>query len=89
MKTEIVSSPLGKVHVDDKGVPISGVRMDVSKAYGEIPMLLQKVINDNDNHAWKQIGNKIDYIYSNLNYALAGLDRETSFGKKVKTGRFG
>lgn len=84
LKPEIVKSPLGKVHVDYKGEPISGVRMDVSKAYGEIPMLLQKVINDNDNHAWKQIKKKIDYIYSNLNYALAGLDKETSFGKEVQ-----
>ncbi len=43
-----VDSPLGKKTVDSEGAPISGVRMDVSKAYAGVPALLQKVINEND-----------------------------------------
>ncbi|OBR94198.1 DUF362 domain-containing protein [Clostridium autoethanogenum] len=71
-------------YVDSTGAPISGVRMDASKAYAKIPELLQKFINNNDISAWIKITDKIDYIYSNLNYALAPLDEETDFKSKIK-----
>ncbi|MDN4526408.1 DUF362 domain-containing protein [Fictibacillus fluitans] len=84
-RVPVVSSPLGINSVDFNGSPISGVRMDVFQAYGDIPILLQKFINDKDNEAWKQITYKIDYIYSNLNYALRGLNSETDFSNKVQS----
>ena len=49
-----------------------------------IPGLLQKVINENDAAAWAEITEKIDYIYANLDYSLAGLDQETGFAGEVK-----
>ena len=74
----------GEKQVDSEGAAISGVRMEVSRAYAGIPGLLQKVINENDAAAWTEITNKIDYIYDNLDYSLAGLDRETGFAGEVQ-----
>ena len=59
-KGAVVNSPLGQKRIDSEGAPISGVRMEVSRAYAGIPGLLQKVINDNDAAAWKEITDKID-----------------------------
>jgi hypothetical protein len=110
-KGAVVDSQLGKKNIDSEGAAISGVRMDVSKAYAGIPRLLQKVINERDTSAWTEITgsyagvpgilqsvvketdtpawveikNKIDYIYSNLNYSLAELDREIGFGSEVQS----
>jgi hypothetical protein len=84
-KGAVVNSPLGQKQADSEGSPVCGVRMEVSRAYAGIPGLLQKVINDNDVAAWAEISEKIDYIYGNLNYSLAGLDRETSFAGEVQT----
>ncbi|MDN4526419.1 DUF362 domain-containing protein [Fictibacillus fluitans] len=83
-RVPIVGSPLGIKNVDFKGSAISGVRMDVTRAYGGIPILLQKFINQNDYSAWGKIVEKIDYIYTNLNYALAGLEKETSFSSVLQ-----
>jgi hypothetical protein len=84
LKGVMVNSPLGQRKIDSEGAPISGVRMIVSKAYAGVPGLLQKVINDNDTTAWTEILDKIDYIYANLDYSLAGLDRETGFAAEVQ-----
>jgi hypothetical protein len=110
-KGSTVDSQLGKTKVDSEGAAISGVRMDVSRAYAGVPGLLQKVINEsdksawtgitgayggvpglvqkvvdkNDTPAWKEIKIKINYIYSNLDHALAELDRETGFASKVQS----
>jgi hypothetical protein len=84
LKGAVVDSPLGQKQVDSEGAAISVVRMEVSRAYAGVPGLLQKVINDNDAAAWKEITSKIDYIYDNLDYALTGLDQETGFGAEVK-----
>lgn len=110
-KIEVVDSPLGKRKIDSDGAPISGMRMEVYKAYSGVPGLLQKVINEGaasawtgitgsyggipglpgdvitkgDSAAWKEIKNKIDYIYNNLDYILAGLDRESGFAGEVQS----
>ena len=55
-----------------------------SEAYAGVPALLQKVINENDSRAWEKIVRKIDYIYNNIDYSLAGLDNETGFGREIK-----
>jgi hypothetical protein len=54
-KGSVVDSQLGKRKVDSEGAPISGVRMDVSKAYAGVPGLLQKVINKTDTSSRKEI----------------------------------
>lgn len=84
-KGAVVDSPLGKRKLDAGGATISGVRMDVTKAYAGIPRLLQKVINDNDAAAWNDIISKIDYIYVNLDLSLSGLDREAGFAARVQS----
>ncbi|AKB80206.1 hypothetical protein MSHOH_3723 [Methanosarcina horonobensis HB-1 = JCM 15518] len=84
-KGEIVNSQLGKIKVDSEGSPVAGSRMDTSKAYSGVPGLLKKVINENDKAAWAKIVEKVDYIYSNLDYSLGGLDRETGFASQVKS----
>jgi hypothetical protein len=84
-KGVVVDSQLGESKLDSEGAPISGVRLDVSKAYTGVPALLQKVINANDAAAWTEIVTKIDYIYANLDHSLAGLDRETGFGADVQS----
>ena len=84
-KATIVDSYLGRIKVDSEGSAISAVRMDPSKAYSLIPSLLEKYIDNNDSLAWTEIIDKIDYIYSNLDYALVGLDRETDFIGKIQS----
>ena len=84
-KGTVVDSPLGMKKVDSDGAPISGVRMDVARAYAGIPGLLQKVINENDVAAWTAILTKIDYIYANLDHSLTGLDKETGFSAEVQS----
>ena len=85
LKGAVVDSPVGQKKIDAEGAPISGVRMDVARAYAGIPGLLQKVINDKDADAWREITDKIDYIYDNLDHSLAGLDRETGFAAEVQS----
>ena len=71
-KDGVIDSPLGKTTADSQGAAVSGVRMDVSRAYAGIPALLQKVIDEKDAASWKEIACKIDYIYDNLDHSLAG-----------------
>lgn len=80
----IVNSEIGKKNIDSKGSAISAVRLDGSKAYDEIPTLLQKFIDYNDYSAWGKIVKKIDYIYYNVDYLLSKLDKETNFKDKIK-----
>lgn len=84
-KISLVDSTLGKRGVDTEGAAISGVRLDPSMAYADIPVLLQKYIDEDDCSAWDTITGKINYIYENLDYALSGLNRETDFGSKVQS----
>ncbi|MEI7827449.1 MAG: DUF362 domain-containing protein [Euryarchaeota archaeon] len=84
VKGEFVNSDLGKRKIDSEGAPVSGSRMDVSRAYAGVPGLLQKVIDEGDEAAWNEILGKIDYIYANLDASLGGLDRETGFATEVQ-----
>ena len=78
-----VYSSLGRMSIDCSGATISGVRMEVEKSYDQIPTLLQRFIDSNDCGAWDKIKNKIDYIYSNIDYALTKLNFETNFGNRI------
>ena len=81
-RVEFVESTIGKKKPDFDGVPVSGCRMDPSRAYAPIPDLLSRVINYQDQEAWSEIIQAIDYIYLNLNKALGALERETGFAKR-------
>ncbi len=83
-KTLSFNSPLGRQKSDSSGSPIGIVRMDVSKSYEGISELLQKFINNSDHECWDQIKAKIDYTYSNLDYALSCLEQATSFIAQIK-----
>lgn len=80
----LVDSDIGKQQTDSEGSPVCGARMDPSKAYNEIPELLQKVINEDDVEAWAVIVKKIDYIYEHVDHSLISLDRETNFTEEIK-----
>ncbi|MDD1724803.1 MAG: DUF362 domain-containing protein, partial [Methanospirillum sp.] len=84
-ETEYVDSDLGNIRIDHEGSPVSACRMEISKAYTGVPALLRKVIDNQDEGAWKEIGTRIDYIYTNLNIALTLLNNETKFIDKVKS----
>ena len=82
---EFLESPIGRRITDTDGSPVSGCRIDPSQAYAGIPELLRKVINDGDKEAWKEIVQKIDYIYTNLDKAFAALEKETDLAKRVQS----
>ena len=84
-KGTLVNSEMGIKETDSQGSPVCGARMDPSKAYAEIPELLQKVINDDDRDAWAAIVKKIDYIYAHVDHSLVYLDRETNFIEEVQS----
>ncbi|HII84810.1 MAG TPA: hypothetical protein HA271_08275, partial [Methanobacterium subterraneum] len=52
MRGELVYSEMGNKKTDYEGSPVCGVRMDASRAYKDIPELLQKVIDEDDDAAW-------------------------------------
>ena len=77
-------SPLGEQVNDSSGSPIGVVRMDVKKSYEGVAILLQKYINKSDEESWNKIKEKIDYTFTNLDYALTSLEKETSFITLIK-----
>ncbi|MDP2919289.1 MAG: DUF362 domain-containing protein [Dehalococcoidia bacterium] len=83
-KSTVVETSIGKLPVDTAGSTITGVRIDVQKAYAGISALLQTHINDPHANTWKEIKAKIDYIYENLDYALVTLDKEMGFATEVQ-----
>lgn len=79
-----LESTVGKKKADSDGAPVSGVRMDTSRAYAKIPDLLSRVINNDDQAAWRDIVKAIDYIYQHLDKALSSLNQETGFTDRVR-----
>ncbi len=80
---EFINSQIDKMNLDSAGEPISGVKLDATEAYDQIPELLQRYINNSDETAWREIVSKIDYIYYNIDIALSGLDKVTDFCQEV------
>lgn len=80
-----LNSDIDNKKTDSQGSPVCGAKMDASKAYAEIPELLQKVINLDDEAAWATIVKKIDYIYDHIDYSLVSLDKETDFISKLQS----
>jgi hypothetical protein len=79
-----VDTSMGSRAIDTSGSAVSVVRMDASRSYAGVGQLLQKYINQSDEHAWELVKSKIDYTYQNLDLALGPLDAETAFGRDVK-----
>jgi len=84
MDTHIVDSPIGRQETDSSGSPVGVVRMDVSRSYAGVGELLRAYINDSDEGAWGEIRNKIDYMFTSLDLAMAPLERETGFGGEIR-----
>jgi len=84
-KLLILDSPIGKTEIDHLGSPVSVVRMDASKSYSGIPILLQQYIDHSKQEAWQAIKAKITYTFENLDSALSPLDTETGFSNEIKS----
>ncbi len=78
-----IDSPIGNQEIDSLGSPIGVVRVDAEKSYANTGKLLQKYINEGDKSAWSLIKSKIDYIFSNLDFALLPLDQESMFSHEI------
>ena len=70
--------------LDEAGSLIAGVHIDADKAYSELPDLLQKFINTQNEEVCSEIEKKIDYIYSGIFIMLNYLDEETNFMCKLQ-----
>ena len=55
---------------DTEGSLIGAVRLDPTRAYGDVPGLLEQTIKQDD-AAWALLKQRIDYVYDHLGYALA------------------
>ncbi|MBI4767678.1 MAG: DUF362 domain-containing protein [Deltaproteobacteria bacterium] len=79
-----IDSPLGRRLPDSSGSPVGVARLDPEKSYAGAGVLLQEVINESSEDAWKKIKAKIDYTYEGLEYALAPLTEKTDLEKEVR-----
>ncbi|MEW6378735.1 MAG: DUF362 domain-containing protein [bacterium] len=68
----------------DGGSLIGAVRLNPASAYGDIPALLEKHIQEKDDTAWRQIKQRIDYTYDNLGHALWPVLREEDLEDRIK-----
>ena len=84
-KAVTVESPIGRCETDSTGVPVGVVRMDFTKSYAAVGVLLQEYINEGKSEAWEKIKKKIDYTYESLDLALTPLEAETGFGQEIKS----
>ena len=83
MNNSIVSSPIGRVKLDNSGSAIGTGRINPDQIL-DIPVLLKDVIDNNNSKTWMEIVQKIDILYSGIASALAALENETSFSGEVK-----
>ena len=79
-----VESSIGVLSTDTSGSPVAAVRMEPGRAYAGMPVLLQRVIDEDSAEAWEEIKGRIDYIHAGLDHALGKLDEETGFTASVK-----
>ena len=83
MDNSIVSSPIGRVKLDNRGSAIGAGRVDPDQIL-DIPILLKDVIDNNNSTNWMEIVRKIDILYSGIASALDALGNKTSFSGEVK-----
>ena len=84
MATESVRTSIGQLEIDSAGSLIGAARMDARRSYANLPVLLQSVIDNADADAWRKIAAGTDYIFENLDHALAPLLLDTPLGDEVK-----
>lgn len=81
----VLDSPIGKKQIDITGSPVGVVRLDPSRSYAGIGLLLQAHINGSDPQAWEKIKSGINYTYEQLDLALTPLRKATGFDAEVQT----
>jgi hypothetical protein len=80
----IIQTELGEGLMDREGAAVAVARLDVEKSYKDVGLLLQKVIRDGDEGAWREIKAKIHYTYENLDAALSTLEEEAPFLSRIR-----
>lgn len=86
-KKEInVDTAIGRRMPDAEGSIIGVVRLDPNAAHVGMAELLQAYINRTDQEAWEKIRARIDYIYSNLGWAIDPVEQETGFSGEIRSG---
>lgn len=86
VKEDIIYAELGKGLIDREGAAVAVARMDVERSYKDVGLLLQRVIRDHDEGAWREIKAKIDYTYENPDAALSTLEEEAPFLSRIREG---
>ncbi|MGZ3535439.1 MAG: DUF362 domain-containing protein [Thermodesulfobacteriota bacterium] len=81
-----LDSAIGSCKPDAEGSIVGVVRLDPNAAHVGVPQLLQTYINGADPEAWDKIRAKIDYICSNLGWAIDPVEQETGFSGEIRSG---
>ncbi len=79
-----IQTVLGDAPLDSDGAPLAVARMDPERSYRNTAFLLQRVIRDSDERAWREIRSKIDYTYEHIDRALSILQEKTNFLSVVR-----
>ena len=85
-KDMILDTAIGRRKPDAEGSVVGVVRLDPIAAHVGVGELLQAYINGTDLEAWDKIRARIDYIYSNLGWAMDPVERETGFAEEIRSG---
>ncbi len=85
-KEIIVDASIGRRKPDSEGSPVGVVRLDPIAAQVGIGELLRAHINGTDPEAWDKIRVKIDYMYSNLGWAIDPVKQKTGFSAEIHSG---
>lgn len=81
---DTVNTPLGKRRLDTEGSAIGAARMNPADAYGAVPLLLKEYLDKGSESAWRDIGRRIDNIYTAVSAAIDALEAEVSFSSEIK-----
>ncbi len=81
---ETVQSSIGEAALDSEGATVAVVRLDPARSYVDTPELLQRVINDRDEAAWRAIVERIDYTYFCLDGALKPFCEEADLAEMLR-----
>ena len=72
------------VDTDTKGSLIGAVRLDPAKAYGDVPVLLEKYIKENDDASWALLKQRIDYVYDHIGYSVLPVLESGGLKERIK-----
>jgi len=85
-KETSLDSAIGRRKPDAEGSLVGVVRLDPNAAHVDMGKLLQAYINGTDPEAWDKIRTRIDYIYTNLDWAMDPVEHETGFSGEIRSG---